>query len=59
MCCSPWGCKDLDMTEQLKNNQPTIKSGQRTFTSVTWTAICLTTVVNLDSLLTSPARLVQ
>ena len=18
ICCSPWGCKDLDMTEQLK-----------------------------------------
>ena len=20
VCCSPWGCKDSDMTEQLKNN---------------------------------------
>ena len=20
MCCSPWGCKESDMTEQLKNN---------------------------------------
>ena len=20
-CCSPWGCKELDMTEQLKNNK--------------------------------------
>ena len=19
-CCSPWGCKELDMTEQLENN---------------------------------------
>ena len=19
-CCSPWGCKELDMTEQQKNN---------------------------------------
>ena len=19
-CCSPWGCKESDMTEQLKNN---------------------------------------
>ena len=19
-CCSPWGCKDLDMTEQLNND---------------------------------------
>ena len=19
-CCSPWGCKELDMTEQLSNN---------------------------------------
>ena len=19
-CCSPWGCKQLDMTEQLNNN---------------------------------------
>jgi len=21
MCCSPWGCKESDMTEQLKNNK--------------------------------------
>ena len=21
-CCSPWGCKELDMTEQLNNNKP-------------------------------------
>ena len=20
-CCSPWGCKALDMTEQLNNNK--------------------------------------
>ena len=20
-CCSPWGCKELDMTEQSKNNK--------------------------------------
>ena len=20
-CCSPWGCKESDMTEQLKNNK--------------------------------------
>ena len=20
MCCSPWGCKEPDMTEKLKNN---------------------------------------
>ena len=20
-CCSPWGCKELDMTEQLNNNK--------------------------------------
>jgi len=20
-CCSPWGCKELDMTEQLSNNK--------------------------------------
>ena len=20
VCCSPWGCKELDMTEQLNNN---------------------------------------
>ena len=20
-CCSPWGCKDLDMTQQLNNNK--------------------------------------
>ena len=22
VCCSPWGCKDLDMTERLNNNRP-------------------------------------
>ena len=21
-CCSPWGCKELDMTERLNNNMP-------------------------------------
>ena len=21
VCCSPWGCKELDMTERLNNNQ--------------------------------------
>ena len=21
MCCSPWGCKELDTTEQLNNNK--------------------------------------
>ena len=20
VCCSPWGCRELDMTEQLNNN---------------------------------------
>ena len=21
LCCSPWGCKELDTTEQLNNNK--------------------------------------
>ena len=21
VCCSPWGCKELDMTKQLNNNR--------------------------------------
>ena len=21
LCCSPWGCKELDMTEQLNNDR--------------------------------------
>ena len=21
-CCSPWGCKELDMTEQINSNAP-------------------------------------
>ena len=21
-CCGPWGCKELRMTQQLKNNRP-------------------------------------
>ena len=25
-CCSPWDCKELDMTEQLKNNNKTMIS---------------------------------
>ena len=25
VCCSPWGCKEWDMTEQLNNNRPEIK----------------------------------
>ena len=24
VCCSPWGCKELDMTEQLKWTEPTL-----------------------------------
>ena len=23
VCCSPWGCKELDMTERLTNNKIT------------------------------------
>ena len=27
-CCSPWGCKDLDTTEQMSNNSsPRISLG--------------------------------
>ena len=26
MCCSPWGRKELDMTQQLNNNNITLKS---------------------------------
>ena len=24
VCCSPWGCKELDMTERLNNSKETI-----------------------------------
>ena len=24
-CCSPWGCKELDMTERLKDNNKKIE----------------------------------
>ena len=24
-CCSPWGCKELDMTERMNNNSNTAK----------------------------------
>ena len=24
-CCSPWGGKESDMTEQLNNNNPTLR----------------------------------
>ena len=27
VCCSPWGCKQLEMTERLKNNYAHIHSG--------------------------------
>ena len=30
-CCSPWGCKDSDMTEQLNNNNK-----ERIFLIVSW-----------------------
>ena len=32
-CCSPWGCKELDMTEQLNNNFHTIKYTQNNFST--------------------------
>ena len=25
VCCSPWGCKESDMTERLNNNKYTVK----------------------------------
>ena len=25
VCCSPWGCKESDMTEQLNNNKKTAR----------------------------------
>ena len=29
-CCSPWGCKELDMTWQVNNNNKTLlEQGQR------------------------------
>ena len=27
VCCSPWGCKEPDTTEQLNNNQIKVGSG--------------------------------
>ena len=32
VCCSPWGCKESDMTEQLNNNKPS----QRVSVVVQW-----------------------
>ena len=29
-CCSPWGCKELDTTEQLKNNKRLVIKIRRT-----------------------------
>ena len=29
VCCSPWGCKELDTTEQLNNNL------------ISWLSVCL------------------
>ena len=28
-CCSPWCCRDSDMTEQLNNNNNSFKWGER------------------------------
>ena len=33
-CCSPWGCKELDMTERLNNNFHTIKYTQNNFSTL-------------------------
>ena len=30
VCCSPWGCKELDMTEQPNNNLGKKQKPQRT-----------------------------
>ena len=27
-CCSPWGCKESDMTEQLNNNPALLKNDE-------------------------------
>ena len=31
VCCSPWGCKELDMTEGLKNSNKVINRQQKIF----------------------------
>ena len=33
VCCSPWGCKESDMTEQLNNNNNKDASGRREWRS--------------------------
>ena len=29
VCCSPWGCKESDMTEQLNNKKSLLKWSRR------------------------------
>ena len=38
MCCSPWGCKVLDMTEQVKNNNKAVKSNISLLSGELWQA---------------------
>ena len=41
VCCSPWGHKEVDMTERLKNN-PGIRGTQKAIYQMwKWTAKCL------------------
>ena len=43
-CCSPWGCKELDMTEQLNKNKKNDWSDQFLRTILIWEAqewVCL------------------
>ena len=32
-CCSPWGCKELDMTEQLNNHSKNLPEGTQLLSS--------------------------
>ena len=33
MCCSPWGCKELDTAERLNSNKVKVLEGMRTCTT--------------------------
>ena len=33
VCCSPWGCKELDMTEQLNNHSKNLPEGTQLLSS--------------------------
>ena len=45
VCCSPWGCKELDTTERLNNNNNRITGADSGKDEPDWPALCTSSTI--------------